>query len=614
MRREIVGPGGLKAAFAAAFFLLIHIIQAGAQELPERIAALVERHAAEGGDEEELLRHYEDLARRRPSINALSRRGLEATGVLSSFQIESLLDYRKTFGEILSEGELAMVDGFNSEQARLCAFFFSFESGREIAEPVERERWRHKTTLRGRYPFVAATPAITARYTLDAGRNVSAGITADSDAGELAKGHPVPDFLSGHVSIKGRGILKQVTVGDYVIRAGQGLACWKAFSLKAFGTPSSVIKQPCGAMPYTSSAESGFFRGAAATLSGGEIQLTLFASRHPVDARIVGDTAYTSIVTDGYHRTEAELAKRSSMHEYAAGATLAGEKGRLRYGVTALAYRYDKANGRAVKDYNRYQQYDGWWGNLSADCYFFRHNTRFFAEAAVDAGGSPALLAGALWSPGYSFEASLLGRYYSRSYIATHAGAWSSLSSCSNQHGLTLSLRWLPGGNWETAANLQYSYYPWSRYGIDGPSSAWKYRICITRSFGKHLEASAQITGSPNPSWRASLSWGETGRTCLKLRYAGNPSGNGVVAEGVFPIARKLRLTAGLSCHSTAGWDSRIWLYRSGLPQSFSVATLYGKGAGAYLIVKYAPVRWAEVWLKASESEISYFTCIFIPG
>ncbi|MBO4571633.1 MAG: hypothetical protein J5699_06890 [Bacteroidales bacterium] len=607
MRREIVGPGGLKAAFAAAFFLLIHIIQAGAQELPERIAALVERHVLEGGDEEELLRHYEELARRRPSINALSRKGLEATGVLSAFQIESLLDYRKTFGEILSEGELALVDGFNGEQARICAFFFSFESEREIAEPVEQEMWRHKTTLRGRHTFGAATPAITARYTLEAGRNVSAGLTADSDAGELAKDHPVPDFLSGYVAVRGGGAVKKVIIGDYVIRAGQGLACWKAFSLKAFGTPSAIIKQPRGAMPYSSSAESGYFRGAAATMSKGEMQLTLFASRHPVDARIAGDTAYTSIVTDGYHRTEAELAKRHSMHEYAAGAALAGEKGRLRYGVTALAYRYDKSDGRTVKDYNRYQQYYGWWSNISADCYLFWRNTRIFGEAAVDAGGSPALLAGALWSPGYSFEASLLGRFYSRSYIATHAGAWSSLSSCSNQRGATLSIRWLPGRNWEAAANIQYSYYPWSRYGIDGSSAAWKYRIGITRTFGKHLEASAQISGNPAPSWRASLSWGESGRTCLKLRYAGNPSGSGAVAEGIFPLSRKLRLTAGISCHSTSGWDSRIYLYRSGLPQSFSVATLYGKGAGAYLVVKYAPVRWAEIWLRISEKEASVY-------
>ena len=607
MCRRIVGSGSPLAAFIAAFFFLSNTISTAAQELPERIASLVERHAAEGGDAEELMRFYEELARRRPSINSLSRRRLEECAIFTAFQVESLIEYRERYGDILSEGELALVDGFNAEMAALCSELFSFDA----AGAQESAKWQHNAILKARTQYSAFAPAVTAKYSLRKGDRYRFGITADSDASELSKGHPVPDFLSGYAAWGGIGKLKQLIAGDFIVRAGQGLVCWKAFDLKAFGTPSSMAKQPRGVQPYTSSSESGFFRGAAATFALGQAELTLFASRTPVDARIVGDTTYTSIATDGYHRTEAELAKRHSMHEYAAGVFLAGEKGRLRYGLYAIAYRYDKRNGRTVRDYNRYQQYDGWWGNLSADCYLFWRNARIFGEAAVDAGGSPALLAGAVWSPGYSFETSLLCRLYSRSYIATHAGAWSTLSSCTNQRGAPLSVRWLPGGDWEVAANLQYSYYPWSRYGIDGPSSAFKYRLALRKTFGKRLETTAQISGNPSPGWRASLVWTPSGKWELKCRYAGNPAGNGAVVECAYSPSAKLRISVGFSAHNTAGWDSRIYLYQSGVPQSFAVATLYGKGTGAYLLVKYAPVRRAEIWLRISDREIAYLTRIF---
>ncbi|MBR5055701.1 MAG: hypothetical protein IKX03_00740, partial [Bacteroidales bacterium] len=355
MCRRIVGSGSPLAAFIAAFFFLSNTISTAAQELPERIASLVERHAAEGGDAEELMRFYEELARRRPSINSLSRRRLEECAIFTAFQVESLIEYRERYGDILSEGELALVDGFNAEMAALCSELFSFDA----AGAQESAKWQHNAILKARTQYSAFAPAVTAKYSLRKGDRYRFGITADSDASELAKGHPVPDFLSGYAAWGDRGKLKQLIVGDFTVRAGQGLACWKAFDLKAFGTPSSMAKQPRGLQPYSSSSESGFFRGTAATLALGTAELTLFASRTPVDARIVGDTAYTSIATDGYHRTEAELAKRHSMHEYAAGVFLAGEKGRLRYGLYAIAYRYDKRNGRTVRDYNRYQQYDG---------------------------------------------------------------------------------------------------------------------------------------------------------------------------------------------------------------------------------------------------------------
>ena len=614
MRREIEGSGRPSFAVAAIVISLLFIaVQSEAQELPERIVSMLERHIEDGGDVEAMAAHLEEMMRARQSINALSRRGLEECGLFSAFQIESLLDYRKANGDVLSQNELAFVDGFNEAVAEMCAYFFTFDSQSDVALPYREPHWSHQATFKSKGAYAGGGMGMTAKYCASYGGKISAGLTLDSDAGEGLTASRMPDFVSAYASYTGAGAVKKIIIGDYSVRAGQGLACWKAFSFRAFGAPSSVIRSQHSARPYTSSVESGYFRGAAVTLSACGAEVTAFVSRCPVDARVVGDTAYTSIVKDGYHRTAAEKEKRHSMHEFAAGMTAVREAGRWRLGATALAYRYDKANGRRVLDYNRYQIYDGWWANASADIYCYWRDCRFFAEAALDAGASPAVQAGVLWSPFYGLEASLLGRCYSKSYIAPHAGAYSSLSSCSNQTGATLSARWLPSSSWEALANFQYSYYPWSRYGIDGPSSAVKYRLELTYVPDKVITATAQLGGSPVPHWRAGCSYVFKERWGIGMRYAGNPGGNGAFLECSY-TSRKLRVAARCTAWNTDGWDSRLYFYEGGLPQSFSIEARSGKGTGAYLSVRYTPVKAFELWLKVSESYAAFFMRIFIPG
>lgn len=614
MRRENVGSGRPFIAVAAILFITFsNNWQVGAQELPRQIAALLERQAEEGGDPEGMAARLEEMMRDKVSINSLSRRKLEECGLFSAFQIESILDYRKTCGDILSRGELALVDGFNDSVAEMCEYFFSFDSENDVAAPYREPHWAHLATAKAKSGYDSGGVGLTAKYTASYADRVKAGFTLDSDAGEGLTSAHMPDFVSGYAAYNGRGILRSVILGDYSVRAGQGLVCWKAFNFTAFGAPSSVIKTSRAARPYTSSDESNYFRGVAATLALWGAEVTLFASRSPVDARVLGDSVYTSVVKAGYHRTAAERAKRHAMHEYVGGLTAAREAGRWRFGVNAIAYRYDKANGRTVKEYNRYQMYDGWWGDASADIFCYWHNCRFFAEAALDARASPAALGGVLWSPSYSLEMSLFGRLYSKSYIAPHAGAYSSLSNCANQRGVTWSARWLPNPLWELQSNLQYSYYPWSRYGIYGPSHAFKYRIEADYTPGKQLTASAQLSGSDRLRWRAGCRYAFASRWSAEARYAGTPGGNGAFFECAY-AARRLRFAARLTVWDTDGWDSRLYFYEGGMPQSFSIEARSGKGTGAYLSVRYAPVKAVEVWLKASDSYAAFFTRIFIPG
>ncbi len=593
---------------------LLRLACAGAQGLPESVVQLIEQQASEDVPYEELELYYEDLARRHPSINDLHRRELEEFRLLGIFQIESLLDYRRKYGDILSETELALVDGFSPGTAALCSNFFSYTSSSPVASPYVDPSWSHLVTMKAKSAFDSSGTGATLKYLAEYGGRWSLGLTADNDAGEALRGGWAPDFVSAYACFKGRSVLRQLIVGDYTVRAGQGLGLWKAFGMSTLGAPASVARNPESLRPYTSSDEANFFRGVAADVRAGPGDLLIFASVNALDARVLGDSLYTSIVKGGYHRSATELEKRHSMLEYVAGCRFSAEHSRMRYGITALAYRYDKVNGRRVADYNRYQIYDGWWGNASADIYCFWHDFRLFGEAAVDAGLSGAMLAGAVWSPRYELETSLLCRLYSRSYIATHAGAYSSLSSCSNQRGATLSVKWIFARDWSLSGYAQYSYYPWSRYGIDGPSSALKYQLALERTFGRESSADLRLNGNPSPRWRANAVWAVNARWKLAARYAGNPAACGGFLECSFSPSRKLRLTARLTACRTDGWDSRLFFYEGGVPQSFNIEPWYGNRKGVYLLAKYTPFRNVELWLKASDRNYAFFTRIFIPG
>ena len=578
------------------FVLLLPAGNVRAQDvLPQTVVQFVEQLSEEGGGSEELLRYYERLLERPLNLNAASREQLEELGLLTLFQVESLLAWRESYGAVRSATELSLVDGFSPERVAMLRPFVDFgepPSGRKASQTYTlkvRKKWRQEG-------FSLTTKGL---YETD---DYSVGALIDNDPKER-----FPDFVS--VSARYKGLY----AGDFTARFGQGLVLWKSFSLSAFGTPSSLSRRGAGLREYRSTDESSFFRGAGYTQRFGRFTATAFVSRNAVDARVVGDSLYTSIVTDGLHATEAERAKRHAMHEYVAGANVSYQAGRWHFGVTGVAYRYDKRNGRRVQEYNRYQQYDGWWGNLGADFYGTLGSLRFFGEAAVDVHGAPAATLGTLWSPSYGFETGLTLRCYSPSYIATHAGAWSSISSVSNQLGAVYALQAVLGG-WTLRLNADYAWYPWKRYRAEAGTSGFKARFQVVRSFRNGVEAEAQVAWSSRIKGRVRLCVPVGDAWQFTVRADANPGGVGGYFDVRWSPDRCWDLSARITAWNTDGWDSRLCFYERGVPQSFPVESYSGKGIGAYLVVRYAPMRNLDCCLKVQQGYVAYFVRIFIPG
>ncbi len=157
------------------------------------------------------------------------------------------------------------------------------------------------------------------RMKLEFGDKVKINLLAEKDAGE----NSYFDFSSFSFALEDFYFLDKFVTGDFLAEFGQGLILWSPYGFgKNSASIGSVTKSDRSFIPYSSSDENRFFRGAAFKTSLGGLSLSAFYSGKKIDARI--DTIsgmINSIPIDGYHRTDSELFKKNKLNEKIAGLT-----------------------------------------------------------------------------------------------------------------------------------------------------------------------------------------------------------------------------------------------------------------------------------------------------
>lgn len=611
------------AALLGAAFLLLSGSPLEAQELPGGIVRLIETQCEDGnGDPEALAEYFMELIRRPLDINTADREALEAFPLLTPFMVVSLLEYRREFGSVSSSGELALVDGFDAAAVEEMLPFVTFGPTELKGQDLGNLSLSGRLTMRTRYILeregeeVQGLPVpLYAKYRMELGEHFSVGMTLESDRGE----RDFPDFYSVHleaadirISRDGRYRLKSVVVGDYSLRFGQGLVLWNSFSLSGLPSPSAAVRREAGIRPYTSSDENRYFHGAGVTFGFPEgVEASVFYSSNGQDARIEGEYFVTK-PEDGIHDTEALRKARNALREETVGGNLSWRCSWLKAGVTAAAYRYDHSDGRRTSYYNEHLRYDGWWGNVSADWLLSLRGLRVFGEAALDFAGAFAGIAGAVCPFSSTLEASLLYRYYSPRYIASHAGAYCR-SNVNNEHGASAALRWSPGRDVTLSASLEYTHFPWARFGVREASSSMKGALECGWTVSEVHSLFAKVSGTYDNGrgtrlLRLRLGYGygkETGfhaASRLEGSSAGDGSFGGLVYQegGYRSPSGRWRVGMRATLFFVEDWDARIYCYEQDMPGTFSVPAYYGKGMGLYAVVAYRPVRWLSVNFKCS--------------
>ncbi len=172
----------------------------------------------------------------------------------------------------------------------------------------------------GEKPYEGNRFRYYSRYRFEASDRFSAGITAEKDPGEaFFKGSNKTgfDFYSGHVSLNFKGPVQNITVGDFIVRSGQGLVLWQGFTTGKSVYTLDILKTSQGVRPYTSVDENFFFRGVSTSFKWGKANLNLFYSSKNTDANQIisenGNLEFTSLQTSGYHRTDSEIEDEKSV-------------------------------------------------------------------------------------------------------------------------------------------------------------------------------------------------------------------------------------------------------------------------------------------------------------
>ena len=621
---------GYRAALLGAAFLLSTAggEGLGAQELPQEIVRLIETQAENGGgDTDGMVEYFTELLDRPIDLSMADMATLEACPLFTPFMAVSLLEYRREYGPVSSAAELALVDGFSPAVVELLQPFVTFgrvgSGGGQSRERKWYEKFSGKWTVRskmdlergGGFPDEGFPVPLYSRLRVDFGDRCSAGLTLENDRGE----RDFPDFCSFFISVQdlpltrdGRFRLEAAVAGDFSLRFGQGLVLWNSFSMSGLSSPSAAVRRDGAVRPYTSSDENNYFHGAAMTFGfPGGVRASVFYSNNGADAAVEGGY-FISLPDDGLHDTDARRQGRNALREEVAGGNVSWRNSWIKAGVTAAAYRYDRLDGRRTSYYNEHLRYDGWWSNASVDFLLSLKGVRVFGEAAADFGGAFAVIGGAVWPLSASVEASLVYRYYSPRYIATHAGAYSR-SNVNNEHGASTALRWSCGSGVTVSASAEYTHFPWARFGVREPSDCLKaYVGCQWEAGENHL-----VYGKLSGTW-------DNGRDTRLLRLRGEYTyvfGNGIElsprgegswgggdAFGVLLFQElnyrapsgRIRCSVRATAFSAEDWDARIYCYERDVPGAFSVPAYYGKGAGLYATVTYKPVRWFNLSLKCS--------------
>lgn len=469
-------------------------------------------------------------------INELSRSRLLSSGLFSRYQVATLLDWRENEGDILSAGELALVDGFGRRQAELLAPFLSFVSDRLPGQSRRKPELQAEMTLRGAWRGGDGSGG--GRLTLSREDRWEAGVAARTVYGERLDWPP--SGRAAYVAVYRRRF--RVILGDFQARFGQGLALWSGFSLSGIASPAAAIRRPSGLSVCRSYAGSGF-RGIAADLESGRWTFSGLAAH--------GGPAAGNIAWFG------------------------------RYGqVSATALYRPDATGR-----------------ISLDGRFCRSGTDLFAEVARDlSSGLTAAVGGVILPVGEGGRLAVVARHYPTGYLAMDAGAVRSGTKVSDETGAAVAfshVRWTASldAAWHPSKRQGQVKLLSAGTLLQRGAWAWKYRIA-----GRYRSAEPRC----RMGLRSDLLWQQgpwlvTGR--IETAYSRKTGLLGYAEAGWKGLKGQLWVRG--TVFRIDDWESRIYAYERNAPGNFSVPAYYGRGCEGALYAGRKGRKWAA-WLQAS--------------
>lgn len=627
-------------------FLLIFIPPIiRAQEYEDIFESQAELYNTEDIEDTELIELHTKRMEFPLNINSVSREELEELEILSDFQIYSLLDYRNTYGDLLSIHELNLIYGFDKKTVSRLLCFVKInpltipkkqKTKSFVKLRVSRyfEKQKGYNNLNGQY-YLGSPWFVYSQYRFNSSK-LQWNLTAEKDAGEEffrgsnKKGF---DYYSFHLALKNIGIIKQLIVGDFRAEFGQGLGIRQTLSFGKSAEVLAVKQRARGLTPYSSSDENRFMRGVALVLQKKQWMLSCFISSKRIDASITSDSSelyYSSFLLTGLHRTENEIERRKTLKENVAGVNLSYKNNYLRAGITALTYKYGGKSRKEIYPYNLFELHRSESSNFSADFQYLYRNISLFGEAGISSNGGKALIAGSIVDMNRYAQFSLVYRNYRPDYQSVFATSFGQSSKTANEEGLYLGINLLPLSAWRISAYFDSYSFPWLKYRVNSPSQSWDYLLQL--SYELH-PSFIFYTRLKQKSKMENISKNENGygvqaikitqlkvnvkyllteylnmQTCVAYNHYSPEIG--IKEKGFlfyhdlnfslpkFPISIALRY----ALFNTDSWNTRFYAYERNILHVFSIPAYFDKGSRYYINCNWKFNKTLQLWLRFSQT------------
>lgn len=618
------------------------------------IESIIESHIDKIDEQTDVALIIEDLegfAENPININATSASELSRLYVLNDVQINKLLEYLKNFGPAYSIFEFKTIDGFTPDLLQKIEPFIWFGPRQELKKFGDSFKYSNNQLLlrtlgtlqeasgyipgeNGKTPYEGNQYRYYTRYRYEARDRFSAGLTAEKDPGEsffTGSNKQGFDFYSAHVSMNINSTFENISVGDFLVRAGQGLVLWQGYTSGKSENVLGIAKTNQGIRPSTAVDENLFFRGAATTLNFGNAKLSIFYSQKNDDGNVAGTDStghfITSLQTSGYHRTTSEIANKNSVRNTNYGGLFSWNLNNLKIGATIVRQQLNLPLIPASQLYNQFR-FSGT-ENLTGgiDYTFNKGKYQLFGEAAVSKSKGKAIIQGAVINLNDQLSFSALFRHFDKNYQSLWANTFAEGSNINNESGMYFGTRILPLKFVTLSAYSDYYRSQWINYSTAAPSTGWDVLAQAnfvlstkTEFYIRFKNEEKEVKFTQNERYvnlpeqtqkiRFHFYYKYSEKINLKTRlehvfYKGLEKENGLmIFQDIqfIPTQIRMNISARIAWFTTDSYNSRIYAYENDLLYTFSIPAYYGSGFRTYLNLNYKITKNIECWFKIANT------------
>jgi hypothetical protein len=639
-----------------AFFVTISFMSAAQEntDAARMIESILESHLDKIDEQTDVALIIEDLQgflENPVNINATTAVELSRLYVLNDVQINKLIEYLNDYGPAYSIFELNTIDGFTpdllqkiepfiwfgpSEEAKKFGDVFQYGKNQLLLRTlgtVQKARG-YKQREDGSTPYEGNQYRYYTRYRYEARDRFTAGFTGEKDPGEsffTGSNKQGFDFYSAHVSMNINSTFENITVGDFLVRAGQGLVVWQGYTSGKSEDVLGISKTNQGIRPSTAVEENLFFRGATTTVKFGKTRLSFFYSQKNDDGNVAGNDStgkfITSLQTSGYHRTKSEIEDKNAVRNTNYGGIFSWYFSNLKIGGTIVRQQLNLPLIPAGQLYNQYR-FSGS-ENLTGgiDYSFNKGKYQLFGEAALSKSKGKAFVQGAIINLNDQLSFSALFRHFDKNYQALWANTFAEGSNINNESGLYFGIKVLPVKYVALSAYSDYYRSQWINYSTAAPSTGWdvlaQADFVLSRKTEFYIRykneekevkfiQDERYVNLPERTQKIRFHFYHkyNEKITLKTRfehalYTGLEKENGyMIFQDIqySPIKIPLKVSGRLAWFSTDSYNSRIYAYENDILYTFSIPSFYGKGFRTYLNLNYKIAKNIDFWFKVGNT------------